>query len=98
MALKETVNRALERTTGYQLQKPRVKAAAKPKAKRRSASGGERLIESPAFILSSVRSGSTLLRVLLNSHSQIHSPHELHLRHIEVQLTAKFAAKSLKEI
>ena len=98
MALKQTVNRALERTTGYQLQKAQPRAAGKPAPKRRARRGGERLIESPAFILSSVRSGSTLLRVLLNSHSQIHSPHELHLRHIEVDLTAKFAEKSLGEI
>ena len=98
MALKDTVNRALTRTTGYQLQKAARKApAARPGAKRLR-KRGERLIAQPAFILSSVRSGSTLLRVLLNSHSQIHSPHELHLRHIEVDLTAKFAQKSLQEI
>jgi hypothetical protein len=36
-------------------------------------------------VLSSVRSGSTLLRVLLNTHSQIHAPHELHLRNIWVK-------------
>jgi hypothetical protein len=55
-------------------------------------------VTQPAFILSSVRSGSTLLRVLLNSHSQIHSPHELHLRHVKVDVDAAYAEKSLKEI
>lgn len=40
---------------------------------------GDRLVPSPVFLLSSVRSGSTLLRVMLNSHSQICAPHELHL-------------------
>ncbi|MEO5877802.1 MAG: sulfotransferase [Streptosporangiaceae bacterium] len=44
-----------------------------------------RLVESPVFVLSSVRSGSTLLRVLLNSHSEIRAPHELHLRTLEVR-------------
>jgi hypothetical protein len=46
---------------------------------------GDRLLVAPAFVLSSVRSGSTLLRVLLNTHSQIHAPHELHLRNIWVR-------------
>jgi hypothetical protein len=104
MALKKTINDALTRATGYQLQKARDGAPAKPArpapggARRRRAGKGDRLVTAPAFILSSVRSGSTLLRVLLNSHSQIHSPHELHLRHIKVDLDAAYAEKALKEI
>ena len=43
----------------------------------------------------SVRSGSTLLRVLLDSHSQIHSPHELHLRDLSVKVSTGYAAKAL---
>ncbi len=35
---------------------------------------------SPVFIFSSQRSGSTLLRMILDSHSQICAPHEMHLR------------------
>jgi hypothetical protein len=46
----------------------------------------DRLLREPAFLLSSVRSGSTLLRVLLNSHSQIHSPIETHFRRMTVAL------------
>ena len=46
----------------------------------------ERLVPSPVFVLSSMRSGSTLLRVLLDSHSQLHAPHELHLRGLQVEL------------
>ena len=67
------------RTTGYELQKPRSR-------RRRRDRRGDRLLESPAFILSTVRSGSTLLRVLLDSHSQIHSPHEMHLKHIHARV------------
>ncbi len=97
MAFKERVNGLLERTTGYQLQRARPKPAAKAKPKRpaRAARGGDRLLDQPAFVLSTVRSGSTLVRVLLNSHSQLHSPHELHLRHIQAKITAPFAEKAL---
>jgi hypothetical protein len=45
-----------------------------------------------------VRSGSTLLRVLLDSHSQIHSPQELHLRDMTVKVKTDYAAKALGEI
>ncbi|MEV6121789.1 sulfotransferase [Streptomyces sp. NPDC052077] len=40
---------------------------------------GPRLVESPVFIMSLMRSGSTLLRCVLDTHPLIHSPHELHL-------------------
>jgi hypothetical protein len=44
-----------------------------------------RLVRSPVFVLSTVRSGSTLLRCLLNTHSRIHAPHELHLLGLHVR-------------
>ena len=44
----------------------------------------DRLVTAPTFILSSVRSGSTLLRLLLDSHPDICAPHEMHLRGIGV--------------
>jgi hypothetical protein len=78
VGFKETVNAALRRTTGYQLQ--RQPARNLDGLRRR-----DRLVDEPVFILCSVRSGSTLLRVLLNTHSQIHSPHEMHLRAIQVK-------------
>jgi hypothetical protein len=43
---------------------------------------GDRLLPTPTFILSTVRSGSTLLRLVLDSHPEICSPHEIHLRRI----------------
>lgn len=45
-----------------------------------------RLVDSPVFVLSSIRSGSTLLRVILNSHSKICAPHELHMRTVKIEL------------
>jgi hypothetical protein len=57
-----------------------------------------RLVDSPVFVLSSVRSGSTLLRVLLNSHSQIRAPHEMHLRTVHVHLSRDFTAEAMKAL
>ncbi|MFF0723416.1 sulfotransferase family protein [Streptomyces sp. NPDC004134] len=55
-----------------------------------------RLVESPVFVLSSVRSGSTLLRVLLNSHPEIRAPHEMHLRTLRVDLTRPYSARAME--
>ncbi|MGA5761956.1 sulfotransferase family protein [Nonomuraea bangladeshensis] len=49
----------------------------------------DRLLREPVFLLSSVRSGSTLLRVILNSHSRIHSPIETHFRRMTVGFTTE---------
>src|SRR5688572_5614025 len=93
MSWRGPVNRALLRTTGYELRKPR---AANPRT--RYIKAGERLVERPAFVLSSVRSGSTLMRVLLNSHSKVHAPPELHLRDLSVGVRTKYAGRALNEI
>lgn len=53
-----------------------------------------RLVPAPVFVLSTVRSGSTLLRVVLNSHPQICAPHELHLRCMRVNIEKSYAEKS----
>lgn len=50
-----------------------------------------RLVRSPIFIISSIRSGSTLLRCVLGSHSRVHAPHELHLKDIRVTLASQYA-------
>lgn len=57
-----------------------------------------RLVESPVFVLSSVRSGSTLLRVLLNSHSRIRAPHEMHLRTVHVHMSRDFTADAMQAL
>ncbi|MFC8660668.1 sulfotransferase family protein [Streptomyces sp. NPDC057199] len=57
-----------------------------------------RLVDSPVFVLSSVRSGSTLLRVLLNSHSRIRAPHEMHLRTLHINLSRDFTADAMKAL
>lgn len=57
-----------------------------------------RLVQSPVFVLSSVRSGSTLLRVLLNSHSRIRAPHEMHLRTVHVHMSRDFTADAMQAL
>jgi len=59
---------------------------------------GDRLVERPGFVMCTLRSGSTLLRVLLDSHSQVHCPHEIHLRYLSVGLDAKWVEGSMKEM
>ncbi len=95
MGVKRAVNAALRRTTGLQLTRSKVLSAPRGTPRTRP---GDRLLERPAFILSSVRSGSTLLRVLLDSHSQLHAPHELHLRDLAVTIRSKPATKSMEEL
>jgi hypothetical protein len=56
----------------------------------------DRLITSPVFILSSIRSGSTLLRCILDTHSLIHAPHELHLADLEVPLTSVYVRLAME--
>ncbi|MGA8117635.1 MAG: sulfotransferase [Actinocatenispora sp.] len=50
------------------------------------------------FVLSSVRSGSTLLRVMLGSHSQLYAPHELHLNDVRVNLSSWFSESSMADL
>lgn len=57
-----------------------------------------RLVESPVFLLSPVRSGSTLLRVVLNSHPEIRAPHEMHLRTVHVRMGRDFTPSAMREL
>jgi hypothetical protein len=54
-----------------------------------------RLVSAPVFILSSIRSGSTLLRCLLDTHSMICAPHELHLQGLRVEPTTPYVRSAL---
>jgi hypothetical protein len=97
--LKKVVNDALTKRTGYQIQKvDRAPRAPAVKRSRRRLRPGDRLLDKPTFILCSVRSGSTLLRVLLDSHSRIHCPHEMHLRDIGVSVREGYPEKALNEV
>jgi hypothetical protein len=48
----------------------------------------------PTFVLCTLRSGSTLLRVILDSHSRLHAPQELHFRYMAVNLTSKWGVRA----
>ena len=89
--VKGVINRGLRRATGYELRK----IASGGTRRRRYSADLERLVPAPAFVLSTVRSGSTLLRVLLNSHPEIHAPHELHLRDIEARIRSPYVERAL---
>jgi Sulfotransferase family len=65
---------------------------------RRTGDAHARLVPSPVFVICGVRSGSTLLRVLLNSHPNICAPHELHLRFTRVSFDKPYAEVAMKEL
>ena len=83
-------NKMLVRATGYQLSRPLADRAWKlPGA------GGGRLLTAPVFIFSPPRSGSTLLRVVLGSHSELYAPPELPLKHLGVRAETEWIKASL---
>ncbi|MFY1632440.1 sulfotransferase family protein [Solwaraspora sp. WMMB335] len=57
-----------------------------------------RLLRQPVFLLSSVRSGSTLLRMMLNSHPALYAPHELHLSKLQVRFGDHYITDSMAEL
>ncbi|MFF6994567.1 sulfotransferase family protein [Streptomyces sp. NPDC008313] len=113
MSLMRSLNRALTATTGLQVRRaapaapgePRVtaaKPAERPAPVYRCPApedlGTDRLLRRPVFILSPVRSGSTLLRMLLDAHSRLHSPHELHIRRLEVGYGSKLSRRAMSAL
>jgi Sulfotransferase family len=97
---KDQVNGAL-RHTGYELRRTSeasTGAARGGRGRSRKLRRGDRLVEQPGFVMCTLRSGSTLLRVLLDSHSQIHCPHEIHLRYLSVNLEAKWVERAMREM
>ncbi|WP_328493383.1 sulfotransferase [Streptomyces sp. NBC_00414] len=113
MSLMGNLNRALSATTGLQVRRAAPAAPPQPKkggvkpGKRptpvyRCPAPGDlatdRLLRRPVFIMSPVRSGSTLLRMLLNAHSQLHSPHELHIRRLEVDFGSRLSQRAMSAL
>lgn len=108
MGVLRTVNARLGRTLGYEVRRARpASKAGKPSAGAPSKAkavyspplpGVDRLLDRPVLVFAPVRSGSTLLRLLLNGHSQLHAPHELHIRRLEVHWSTRLAGRSMKEL
>lgn len=63
-----------------------------------TAIAGARLVPKPVFILSPIRSGSTLLRCILDTHTAVHAPHELHLRYLTVGVASEYTDLALKTL
>ncbi|WP_215449622.1 sulfotransferase [Streptomyces sp. ATCC 21386] len=114
MSLMRNLNRALTATTGLEVRRaaPVASAARGATAPKRAAKkptpvyrcpapedlATDRLLRRPVFIISPVRSGSTLLRMLLNAHPRLHSPHELHIRRLEVGYGSKLSRKAMSAL
>jgi hypothetical protein len=94
---KNTVNRMLRRV-GYEVVRVRRTGPPAALASAPASAEGDRLLRGPVFLLSSVRSGSTLLRMILDSHSRLHAPHELHLKDLKVDLDGDYADKAMGEL
>jgi hypothetical protein len=93
------VNGVLRKVTGYELtrpQKPGFRGQGPSVAPRPPAEPGDRLLVRPVFVIAPVRSGSTLLRVLLNGHSKLHAPHELHVHRLRVEAETQLALEAME--
>jgi hypothetical protein len=86
----ERLNKVLSRTTGLQLSRPPARRIHIPPAQ------GRRLLRAPVFILSAARSGSTLTRVILGSHSQLFAPPELPLKQLGVRVETPWLRTSVE--
>jgi Sulfotransferase family len=85
------INSALVRATGYQLSRPRA-----ARTWNLPAGDGARLLTAPVLIFSAPRSGSTLLRAILGSHTSLYAPPELPLKHLGVQAETSWIKASLE--
>jgi hypothetical protein len=88
-----SVNGALRRTISYELQRPPGH-----KSWRLPTPRGGRLLLAPVFIFSAARSGSTLLRAILGSHSQLYAPPEMPLAHLGVRVGTQWIQASMEAL
>src|SRR5690625_2834865 len=104
-ALGATTGVELRRAPKKQAAAPKAKSAAPAPAKKKREEvpyrppenpETDRLLDRPVFVISPVRSGSTLLRLLLNGHSRLHAPHELHIRRLEVNFRTKLSQRAME--
>jgi Sulfotransferase family len=84
------INSVLVRATGYHLSRPRTGRVWKLPP-----GDGGRLLTEPVFIFSAPRSGSTLLRAILGSHSGLYAPPELPLAQLEVRADTQWIKASM---
>ncbi|MGH3181681.1 MAG: sulfotransferase, partial [Streptosporangiaceae bacterium] len=87
------LNKLLSHTTGYQLSRPLAR-----RERQSTPSPGSRLLTAPVFILSAARSGSTLMRVILGSHSQLYAPPELPLKHLGARADTPWIRASIEAL
>jgi len=106
MSWQRKINKALVRFTGFQVNRVDNQGIAKAPAPTPTKPSevevrppadpqADRLLTAPVFIISPVRSGSTLLRAILNAHSALHAPHELHVRRLRVEFGTTLAQKAM---
>jgi hypothetical protein len=89
----QRVNGTLRRTVGYELNRP----AGHP-SRRLWPPEDRRVLRAPIFIFSAARSGSTLLRMILGSHTQVYAPPELPLMHLRVRAETKWIQIAMQEL
>jgi hypothetical protein len=87
------LNSALRHTVGLQVNRPPGHRSWRIPPPRQG-----RLLVEPVFILSAARSGSTLLRAVLDSHSQLYGPPELPLKHLGVRAETKWIQASMEAL
>ena len=87
------MNKALCHTLGYQLTR-----APGHRLRRLPPPRGERLLVAPVFIMSAARSGSTLLRAVLGSHSRLYAPPEIPLGHLTVRADTRWIQASMSAL
>jgi hypothetical protein len=106
MSWQRKINKALVRFTGFQVNRVGNEGIAQAPAPTPTKQSEvevrppanpqvDRLLTAPVFIISPVRSGSTLLRAILNAHSALHAPHELHVRRLRVEFGTTLASKAM---